>query len=500
MELQKFTDKEESMFETLNDKDVELLTDGVLSVLERLGMSTPNKEILNALEHMGAKVDYEEKNAKFPKKLVEKFIEEIRKEDKMKWEDKIEGENKKNALSGLRPYNQSVPLFKAPEPPWLFHVGAPFYYDDEKKEKRRATRDDFINLVKLGDKLHPDLGVGHHLILSDVPPIIEPLEAALILLEYAHKPRGVFPLDIKLLDYLLEIEEIAGIKDPHWHWLGAVSFTSPLKLGADTSDRFVSMVKSGHYPAKVFTMATRGVTAPVTVAGAIVSIAAEFVSLWICARALNPEIPLTGTLLSGVMDMKSGALSFSGFDVAITGISVCELIRKWFGVLATPGFGEWTQSKLPGVYTALEKAYQAMIYAAFTGFHPCLGFGQIDSGLSISPVQLLLDREIAKGLKFLEHPLITEDTIGLEAILDVGYGIDKNYLEAEHTIRHFRNCLWEPEFFDRRGWDRGSEEKVLNKANEKVKQLLSEYKKPEVDSDKISRVRQVIERARKKLL
>jgi len=488
------------MFETLNNKDVGLLTDGVLCVLERLGMSTPNREILNALENMGAKVDYEAGNAKFPKKLVEKFIEEIRKEDKTKWEDKIEGENKKNALSGLRPYNRTVPQFKAPELPWLFHVGAPFYYDDEKKERRKATRDDFINLVKLGDALHPDRGVGHHLILSDVHPMIEPLEAALVLLEYAHKPRGVFPPDMKVLDYLLEIEEIAGIKDPHWHWLGAVSFASPLKIGADTSDRFVRMVKSGHYPAKLFTMATRGITAPVTAAGGIVLITAEFVSLWICARALNPAIPLTGTLLSGVMDMKSGALSFSGFDVAITSVSVCELIRKWFGVLATPGFGEWTQSKIPGVYTALEKAYQAMMYAAFTDFHPCLGFGQIDSGLTISPVQLLLDREIAKGLKLLEPPLITEDTIGLETILDVGYGTDKSYLGMEHTIRYFRNCIWDPEFFHRCGWDRETEEKTANKAIGKIKQLLSEYKKPEFDQDKISRIRQVIERARKKLL
>ena len=487
------------MFETFNEKDIGLLTDGVLSVLEKVGMSTPNGEILNALENMGAKVDHEAGNAKFPKKMVKEFIEGIKKEDKTKWEDKIEGLNKTNALSGLRPYNQSVPVFKAPELPWLFHVGAPFYYDDEKKEKRKATRDDFIRVVKLGDVLHPEMGVGHHLIISDVHPVIEPLEAALVLLEYAHKPRGVFPADIKVLDYLMEIEEIAGIEDPYWHWLGAVSFPKPLSLGADVADRFVYMVKSGHYPAKLFTMATRGVTAPTTVAGGVVLCAAELVSLWICARALKPEIPLTATLLTGVMDMKRGALSFSGFDVAITGISVCELIRKWFGVLITPGFGEWTQSKTPGLYTALEKAYQAMMYAAFTGSHPCLGFGQVDSGIAISPVQLLLDREIAKGLKFLESPLVTEDTIALETILDVGFGTDKTYLETEHTITHFRNCIWDPEIFHRE-WSYETEEKVLEEAIEKVKQHLSEYKKPEFDPDKISRIRQVIERARKKLL
>jgi len=368
------------MFENFNGRKIELLIDGTLSVLEKVGMSTPNKEILKALEKIGAQVDYQAGNAKFPKKLVNEFIEEIRKEDKTKWPDMLEGENRKNALSGIVPYDQSVPVFKAPELPYLFHVGAPYYYDDEKNERRRATKDDFINVVKIGDVLHPETGVGHHLIISDVHPAIEPLEAALVLLEYAHNPRGVFPADSKALDYLLEIEEIAGIKDPHWHWLGAISFASPLRLAEDVSDRFVCMVKSGHYPAKLFTMATRGITAPVTVAGCTVLIAAELISLWICARALKPGIPLTATLLSGVMDMRSGALSFSGFDVAITGVSVSELIRKWSGVLITPGFGEWTQSKVPGIYTALEKAYQAMMYAAFTGSHPCLGFGQIDSG------------------------------------------------------------------------------------------------------------------------
>jgi len=488
------------MFESLTDRDIALLTNGVLSVLERVGMSTPNEEILAALHKMGAEVDREEGTARFPKRLVEDFLEAIRKEDKTQWEARIEGENKTNALSGFIPYNRSAPAFKAPDLPWLFHVGAPFYYDDEKQEKRKATRADFIHLVKVGDVLHPELGVGHHLILSDVHPVIEPLEAALVLLEYAHRPRGVFPPDTKVLDYLLEIEDIAGIQDPLWHWLGAVSFTSPLKLGADIADRFVRMVKSGHYPAKFYTMATRGVTAPVTVAGAIVLIAAEFISLCICARALNPGIPLTGTILSGIMNMRSGALSFSGFDVAITGICVSELIRKWIGVLITPGFGEWTQSKEPGVYTALEKAYQAMTYAAFTGFHPCLGFGLIDSGLAISPVQILLDREIAEGLKFLEPPPITEDTIGLQTILDVGYGVQRNYLETEHTMRHFRGCIWEPEFSSRRGWDHETEKEARHRALEKVKHLVSEYKKPEVDPDILSKVRQVIERARKELL
>ena len=488
------------MFEVLKDKDIELLIDGVLDVLEKLGMSTHNKEILKALENRGTEVNYEEGNAKFPKRIVQEFIEEIKKENKMRWKDKIKGPNKSNTFSGWIPYTQSSSEFKAPELPWLFHVGATFFYDDEKKEKKPAKKDDFIKLVKLGDVLHPELGVGHHLVLSDVNPVIEPLEAALILLEYAHKPRGVFSPDLKTIDYLIEIEEIAGIEDPYWHWLGAVSFVSPLKLGMDIADRFVYMVKSGNYPAKVYSMATAGATAPVTSAGSIVLIVAEFVALWISARALNPKIPLTGTVLSGVMDMKSGNLDICGFDNFINRVSVSEFIRKWLGVLVTPGFGEYCQSKVPGFYTALEKAYQAMIYAAFTGFHPYLGFGHIDSGLAFSPVQLFLDREVAKGLKFLESPLINEETIALETILDVGFGKVKNYLGAQHTLDNFHSSLWEPEFFKRNGRIVEDEEIILKEVIAKIKQMISEYKKPEFDPDKTSKIKKVIEKAKRNLL
>jgi len=488
------------MFEILKDRDVELLIQGVLDVLEKLGMSTPNKDILAALDSIGAEVDYNAGNARFPKKVVQEFAEKIKKENKMDWQYEITGENKRNTFSGWIPYSQSLPVFNAPELPWLFHVGSTFYYDDQKKEKRKACKNDFIHLVKLGDMLHPELGVGHHVIMSDVHPLIEPLEAASLLLEYSHKPRGVFLPDLRPLKYLLEIEEIAGIKDPYWHWLGAVSFASPLKLGMDIADRFVYMVRSGNYPAKLYSMATRGVNAPVTAAGSIVLIAAEFVALWICARALNPEIPLTATVLSGVMDMKSGEVDFCGYDNYINKVSVCEFIRKWFGVLVCPGFGEYCQSKVPGFYTALEKAYQAMIYAAFTGFHPNLGFGHIDSGLAFSPVQLLLDREMAKGLKYLESPLINNETIALDTILDVGFGKDKNYLGAKHTLDNFRSSLWQPEFFKRDGFTMQDEEKILGEIAEKIKQMVSGYKKPEFDTDKASKIRKVIEKAKKELL
>lgn len=489
------------MFKILKDRDIEILANGVFEVLEKLGMYCENKEILKGLENRGAIVDYDGKRAKFPRRIVQEFVEEIKKEEKSKWDEEIKGENRRSLYSGYVPAVSSSPEFKAPHLPYLFHPLSVYFYDDEKKEKRRGSKNDFIYLTKLADVLHPEMGVGHTLILSDVPPVIEPLEAALLLLEYAHKPRGVYVQNLRQIDYLLEIEEAAQIKDPYWHWLANVAFASPLKLGKDIADRFVYMIKTGVYPAKVYSMAVSGVNMPVTTAGSIVLTSAEFIALWISARSLKPKLPLTGLTLIGAMDMKSGGVSYGSFDTLIRKLSICEFIRKLTGIFISPGGGEYASpSKLPGLYTALEKAYIAMTAAAFTGHHLEVGLGHIDTGVAISPVQLLLDREVTKGLKFLESPQIDEETIGLETILDVGFGKEKNYLETQQTLKNFRTSLWDAEFFPYAGWSPENEKKILDKAQEKVKQIVNRYERPKVNPEMISNVEEIIKRARKELL
>ncbi|MFH0795774.1 MAG: trimethylamine methyltransferase family protein [Candidatus Omnitrophota bacterium] len=488
------------MYEILKENNLELLKKGVFRVLEQLGMVCQNKEILKALEERGAKVDYEQKSAKFPERMVQEFVGEIRKENKTAWREKIKGKNQEVLYSGYVPPLESPNEFIAPLLPSLFHPLATFFYDDDKKEKRPGNKADFIRLVKLGEVLHPEQGVGHTLILSDVPSPIEPLEAALLLLEHSHNPRGVYLQDIRQADYLMEIAEIFGIKDPCWHWLANVSFASPLKLGKEIAERFVYMVKSGNYPAKAYTMAVSGVNAPVTTAGCTVLHTAEFLALWISGRALNPGIPLTGLVLTGRMDMKSGEANYWAFDALVRRLATCEFIGRWLGVSVSPGVAEYSPAKIPGLYATLEKAYLGMVIAAFTGCHPSSGIGHLEAGLTLSPVQFLLDREFAGGLKFLEPPVVNEEMIGLETILDVGFGIQKNYLETEHTLKNFRSCLWQPELFNPEGWTPESEEKILEKAKKRVNELVAQYRKPEIDPDKIGKAREVVERAKRKLL
>ena len=488
------------MFQLLRDQDVDVLSRGVLQVLERVGFQVDNREILQALKSAGAVVDFDEHTARFPQSMTESFVAGVHAEDKQEWTRQVAGmgENTKTALSGWVPYEQGVEL-KAPYPPHLFHQLATFYYDDKRQEKRKGNREDFIRLIRFGDMVHPEDGSGHSLNLTDVTPEVEPLEAALCELEYSHRPRGVYVHDVRQIEYLLEIEAIFGIEDPHWHWMANICPNSPLKLDKTVAERFLYMIKSGHYPAKLAAMPVSGVNMPVTTGGGAVIVAAEFLALWMAARAIAPTVPLTGLVVSGTMDMHSGQVSFSANDALRCRLACAEFLRAWTGIAVSPSIGEWTPAPRTGMFAALEKANAAMTVAAFTGFHPEIGLGHLDSGLTISPVQFLIERELTAGMGFLEHRAIDEASLGLDSIETVCFGLDLNFMEEDHTILHLREESWMPQLYGRNGWTPEEDQAVKDKALAKVQELVAAHRKPTGREDQLAAARAVVERARREL-
>ena len=461
----------------LSDATVERLTDATSTVLEKVGIVCQNRQMLLALERWGATVDHDAETARFPRKAVEEFAASLRQEAK----------------------EDGAPAFRAPPRPGLGTQVAQFFYDDWAQERRGGNRQDFIELIKLGEVLHGQEGVGHCLLLRDVPPLLEPLEAGLLLAEYAHRPGTPFAWDVRQVDYLIEMGEILGLQD--WFTLGAVCFAHPLRFDKDVAARFVRMVRLGQ-PTGLTGMQVAGATTPVTVSGFVTVSAAEFMAAWIAARALNPQAPLAGSIWAGTVDMRTGEVSYNAPDAMLRAFATSEFLGRWCGHRLPIGGGEYSSAKVPGLYATLEKAYKAMTIAAFTGQHPSLGQGMVDTGKTISPVQLLLDREMTTALESLAQAIEAEPKdIGLDAILQVGFGLTTSHLTTDHTLRRYRESLWCPQLLSRTGWNGfADEEALLRRFRAKVKELGSAYEKPEVDPTRLEGLRQVVERARRDLL
>ncbi len=487
------------MYQMLRDQDVELLRQGTLQVLADIGLHVENRELLVALQSAGAVVDFEGQCARFPQPLTEAFVAAVQAEDKGDWARRVAGmgENAKTALSGWVPYEKR-PEFLAPYPPHLFHQLATFYYDDARQQKRKGNREDFIRLIQFGDMLHPEMGSGHSLNLTEVPAFLEPLAVALAELEYSHFPRGVFVHDVRQIEYLQEIEAIFGIEDPWWHWLANICPNSPLKLDRVVAERMLYMIKSGVYPAKLACMPVAGVNMPVTTGGGAVIMAAEFLAVWMACRAVVPAVPLTGLIVCGTMDMRDGEVSFSAMDALRRRIATAEFIRRWTGIEVSPSIGDWSSASTTGMYAALEKAYVSLAVAAFTGSHPEIGLGHLESGLSISPVQLLIDRELTAALGLFEQRPMDAAHLGLDTIEAIGFGFDRNYLGEMHTATNMRQELWLPSFFGRSGWTPEEDQAIKERALAKVNELVAAHEKPTGREDELAAARAVVDRARRR--
>ena len=471
------------MFERslLTDDDVAQLSEAAFTVLEKVGASYQNQEILGALEAIGCRVDSSSQVALFPRELVDEFVEGVRREASQTQED--DGRHR-----GLTP----------PGMGGMFHQLSQYYDDYEKRERRLGNKADYIQMLKLGDVLFRESGVGQCLLLGDVPAAVEPLESTLLQFEYVHRPRGAYVQDVRQIDYLREMEDISGVGD--LRWLANVGFSSPLRLGKDIAERYVHLIKHDR-PANLYVMTVSGAGTPVTVAGTIVVCAAEFIANWIAGRALNPNCRLNAGAWIATLDMSSGDASYTAPDAMIRNFAVREFMRRWTGIATGAGGGAYHSVKTPGLYAALENAYAAMTVAAFTGSHPGVVAGHLDGGLVICPVQLLLDQEIAKAIGHLGRPIeVSPETIGLDTILDVGHAERTNYLETEHTLRNFRSALWLPELMDRSGWQGiDTEERALARAQQRVNELIDSYEKPDVDEGMLAKLREVVVKARREL-
>jgi trimethylamine:corrinoid methyltransferase-like protein len=317
--------------------------------------------------------------------------------------------------------------------------------------------------------------------------------------EYVTNPVGVYCFRADQRPYLEEMAEILGVGERLLCW-GAICFAHPLRFDREPAGRFVHMARAG-VSIGLTAMPAAGVSTPITPEGFMAMTAAEQVAGWIAGRALNPTVPLGGSMWAGTVDMRTGTVSYSAPDAMYMAFCSIEFIRRWTGVSIPPGSGEYTDAKEPGLFAVLEKMYKAMMVAAFTGQHPGVGSGMLECGKTMCPVQLLLERDYLGSLGIFARKIDpTPDNLAFDTMLDVGLGFERNYFESQHTLKGFRGNVWLPHLMARDGWRGGAQdEALLAKAQNQIDELVAQYRKPEGREDKLAKMRAVVERARREL-
>jgi len=181
-----------------------------------------------------------------------------------------------------------------------------------------------------------------------------------------------------------------------------------------------------------------GATGPVTLAGAVALANAEILAGVVLTQVLEPGRPVVHNLgFAHVADMRSGA--------CLSGTAECALLAAAGARLATfyqlPS-ASWmcTDSFIDDEQAAMEKMLTAFAHVS-AGVNIIWGMGQLESEKTLSPVQLVMDEEIARAmLRWRDGFAVNDDTLAYDVVRD---HLDKGeeFLGHEHTLAHFRTEL-----------------------------------------------------------
>jgi len=235
-----------------------------------------------------------------------------------------------------------------------------------------------------------------------------------------------------------------------------------------------------------------GATAPVTLAGCLVTGDADTLSGLVINQLLEPGRPCFYNIgFAHVMDMAS--------TIALTGAPENALLQAGGAELARfHGLpcASWmsTESMCVDVQAAFEKMITGLAHAA-AGVNFIWGAGNLESTLAMSPEALVVDDEIAGYfLRFQRGFSVDEESLALDLIRAVG--ISGDFLTTPHTLRHFREVLSRAQLANRRrraDWEAKGARAFEELAQDKVRAILAAEPKPYLDARQEAELKRIEE-------
>jgi trimethylamine--corrinoid protein Co-methyltransferase len=218
-----------------------------------------------------------------------------------------------------------------------------------------------------------------------------------------------------------------------------------------------------------------GLSSPVTVAGAMIQKYASFFAGLVLAQTVNPGNPFIFPIEIGGFDMRTGNVATASPEIAIAAIAGAQMAR-YYGLPSVTVIG--TDSKMPDAQAGAEKAFQH-VSAALAGVNLIHGCASGMDGMMVASMeQCVIDDDIMGMSRRLLCGLEVDDEhLAVEIISEVSVG-KGNFLDHAHTIRHFRNAIFEPKVFTRerrQDWlDRGAPD-ARKVANARARRILAQH-------------------------
>jgi len=227
-------------------------------------------------------------------------------------------------------------------------------------------------------------------------------------------------------------------------------------------------------PVFVTVMALAGGTAPASLAGLLVQQNAEVLSSIVIASTVTKSPKIIYGSVSCPLDMRTGMSATGSPEFSLIGAGAIQL-AKYYGLPSN--MGVQSDSKTVDIQTAYEKAFAAMTAIAAGADFSDLFFGSTEAFNTYSPVQLIIDDEIASNaMRIAQGIEVNDETLAVDVINRVGpMG---NYLIQKETVLRFRTEHLQPKLSDRwtrTAWSAAGAKDAKRRAKERMVELLNSH-------------------------
>jgi len=454
-------------YDILSEEEVAQVHDHAMQILQEIGIDFLHPRSLDLFRQAGLKI--EDQRVHFDRAFVEEHIK------KAPERFQVQARNPKNTVTIGGNHMVNAPVY-----------GPPFITDLDRG-RRGATIADFTNFDKMAQAT-PQIHCAGGTIVEpeDLPLDTRHLDMVYSHIRWTDKPfMGSVISEQNARDSIEMASIVFGGRatiERTPALLALVNVNSPLRYDDRMLGALMEYAAAGQ-PVLVTPFLMAGAMSPMGLAGTLAQQTAEALAGIALIQLIRPGAPcIYGSFLTNV-DMQSGSPAFGTPESAMGILASAQMARHYR--IPFRGGGALTSSKAPDAQAAYE-SMMCMWPTVLGGVHFVLhAAGWLESALLASYEKFMIDVEalrmfewiLTKGLPF------DDEGFAMDGIREVGPG--GHHLGSEHTMRHYRTGFYRPlisstENYDR--WQRMGARTADRVANEKWKQLLTDYADPGIDA------------------
>jgi trimethylamine--corrinoid protein Co-methyltransferase len=475
------SDTQPLRFSVLQQADIEHIHELSLKVLEETGIILHYPPARELLRGHGAMLDEARQLVHIPRRLVEEALQRAPRQVSVY----SQADSEKDRLLVLdgRRYGRTTTGLN-----WILDYGA--------TKRRPVTEADVINWTRVIHAL-PNIHFAGSLNDQEAAAKSEEVRCLARMLHYTDKPFMFSAFSGEGMRWLWRLTEVVQSGDRRPRLMVLSSVNSPLVYGWGQCEAAMVSAEVG-IPVCFNSSAVAGVTAPITLAGAVVQINAEMLAALTIIQLHRPGAGVVYAAHPMAMDMRNGMASISMGEVGLMS-AACVDVGRYYG-LPTSSNGVCTDACTPDPMATLEKWANGYL-PLMAGANVNGGAGSLACVGTVSLEQLVIDDDVyGHFFRHMQGIEVNEETLAGDVIARVGPG--SAYIMEDHTLAHFRDEYYYSPLANRMNaptWEAAGAKDVVERAADLVGDILAGPVEPFLTDDQSREVKALLARAEEAL-